>query len=282
MILFKGFIKLIIKKSLKHIVDRFPRIAQLYRNSRDLLDRNSPAIETPWGFTLAGHPIMATGDFEREETYLVRELLREVDILVNIGANVGYYCCHALSLGKPVIAVEPITRNLHYLLRNISENGWSHQAQIFPLAVGAGVDVVKMWGGGTGASMIEGWANIPNSYFTQVPVLTLDRILGSSLRDQRALILVDIEGAEYDMLQGASQTLQNSPRPIWMMEIGSTMHQPSGITVNPNLLATFEVFHAQGYQAQTADAERAVVELATARAVQAGEMEFNTHNFLLR
>lgn len=48
---------------------------------------------------------MASGDFEPEETRLIQDLLQEVDTLVNIGANVGYYCCHALSLGKRVIAV---------------------------------------------------------------------------------------------------------------------------------------------------------------------------------
>ena len=124
-----------IKQTLKSVVERFPQAAQFYRNSRDLLDRNTPAMKTPWGFTLAGHPAMAAGSFEPEETRLVRELLQEVDVLVNVGANVdvlvnvganvGYYCCHALSLSKPVIAVEPISRNLHYLMRNIQENGWA-------------------------------------------------------------------------------------------------------------------------------------------------------------
>jgi hypothetical protein len=129
------------------VVERFPQAAQFYRNSRDLLDRNTPAMKTPWGFTLAGHPAMAAGSFEPEETRLVRELLQEVDVLVNVGANVGYYCCHALSLSKPVIAVEPISRNLHYLMRNIQENGWAEQAEIFPVALGAEANVLQMWGG---------------------------------------------------------------------------------------------------------------------------------------
>ena len=136
-----------IKKTIKDAVEHFPRLAQFYRNSRDLLDRNSAGIKTPWGFMLAGNPLMASGDFEPEETRLVRELLHEVDVLVNVGANVGYYCCHALSLGKPVIAVEPIARNLHYLMRNITENSWAQQTQIYPVALGAQTDVLKMWGG---------------------------------------------------------------------------------------------------------------------------------------
>lgn len=271
-----------IKQGLKRVVERFPRAAQFYRNSRDLLERNAPAIKTPWGFTLAGHHAMAAGTFEPEETRLLRELLGEVDVLVNVGANVGYYCCHALSLGKPVIAVEPIARNLHYLLRNITENGWSQQAEIFPMALGAKFDVLKMWGGGTGASLVKGWANIPESYVTQVPVLTLDRILGPALQGKRALILVDVEGAEYAMLQGAIETLQNNPRPIWMVEIGSTMHQPSGVRINPNLVATFEFFFERGYTAATTDENKLTVDIEKVKAVSQGRVEFAMHNFLFQ
>lgn len=53
-----------IKQALKSVVEHFPRAAQFYRNNRGLLGRNSPAIKTPWGFSFAGHPAMATGTFE--------------------------------------------------------------------------------------------------------------------------------------------------------------------------------------------------------------------------
>jgi FkbM family methyltransferase len=271
-----------IKQMLRNAVEHFPPAAQFYRNSRDLLDRNAPAVKTSWGFTLAGNPAMAAGSFEPEETRLVRELLQEVDVLVNVGANVGYYCCHALSIDKPVIAVEPISRNLHYLMRNITENGWAEQAEIFPVALGAKADVLKMWGGGTGASLIKGWSGTSESYVTQVPVLTLDRLLGNALAGMRALILVDVEGAEYIMLQGGERTLQCEPRPIWMMEIGSTTHQPEGVAVNPNLEATFEAFFKLGYVATTADSRRVPIDAEQVRRVTKGVDEFGVHNFVFR
>lgn len=271
-----------IKQALKSVVEHFPRAAQFYRNSRYLLDRNNPAIKTPWGFSLAGHPAMATGTFEPEETRLVRELLQEVDLLVNVGANVGYYCCHALSMGKPVVAMEPIARNLQYLMRNITENGWARQAEIFPVAVGEKADVLKMWGGGTGASLIKGWAGIPESYVTQVPVLTLDRLLGDALQGRKALILVDVEGAEYAMLQGAMNTLRHEPRPIWMVEIGTTAHQPQGVVINPHLLPTFDLFFVQGYMAKTADYAQRSVDAPTVQKVAEGRARFETHSFVFR
>lgn len=271
-----------IRALIRSAIERFPTAALFLRNSRDLLDRRDPPRMTPWGFTLAGHEAMAAGTFEPQETRLVRAPLQEVDMLVNVGANVGYYCCHALSLGKPVIAAEPIPRNLHYLLKNIRNNGWARQAQVFPVALGRDTDILEMWGGETGASLIKGWASIPESYVTLVPVLSLDQLLGNSLRDRRGLILVDIEGAELMMLEGAPRTLQHHPRPIWMMEISSREHQPTGFTVNPSFRQTFDVFFRCGYRAYTADERQDEVIEEIVDKVAGGQGTLPTHNFIFR
>jgi len=270
------------KNFIKSIVERFPALALFYRNTRDLLDQRHPPRQTPWGFSFAGHDAMAEGSFEPEETTVVRKLLADVDVLVNVGANVGYYCCHALSMGKPVIAVEPNTRNLHYLLKNIKNNGWEKTTEVFPVAMGRGADILQMWGGGTGASLVKGWAAIPESYVTQVPILSLDRVLGDTLRGKRSLILVDIEGAEFMMLQGAKQTLTNEPRPAWLMEISSSEHQPAGVAMNPHFAETFGLFFEHGYQAHTADAAAEEITPTVVREVVAGSRKLGTHNFVFR
>lgn len=269
-----------IKIFIRSIVERFPAVALFYRNTRDLLDQRHPSRITPWGFSFAGHDAMAEGSFEPQETAVVRKLLTEVDVLVNVGANVGYYCCHALSMGKSVIAVEPNTRNLHYLLKNIKHNGWEKLAEVFPVAMGGGTDILQMWGGGTGASLVKGWASISESYVTQVPILSLDRVLGDILRDKRALLLVDIEGAEFMMLQGAKQTLMNEPRPIWLMEISSSEHQPAGVAMNPRFAETFGLFFEHGYQALTADAAAEEISPAMVQEVVTGQRKLGTHNFV--
>lgn len=271
-----------IKRVLRAPFEAFLVVVQFLRIVRNLLDRKAPEKSTPWGFTLAGHEAMASGAFEPDETAVVRKLLEDVDVLVNVGANVGYYCCHALSLGKPVIAIEPVARNLHYLLTNIRNNGWSENAEIFPVAVGGGTNVLDMWGGGTGASLIKGWASIPENYVTQVPVLTLDRILGETLRGRRALILVDVEGAEYMVLQGATRVLDNQPSPIWMMEITVGEHQPEGVHINPKLLDTFDVFYCGGYRAFSADALAIEITRDSVLKASQGRGQLGTHNFVFK
>ena len=66
---------------------------------------------------------MQSGQFEVEETRIVHELLGDVDVLINIGANIGYYCCIALERKKRVIAFEPLPRNLEFLMKNVTLNG---------------------------------------------------------------------------------------------------------------------------------------------------------------
>lgn len=129
---------------------------------------------------------------------------------------------------------------------------------------------------------MKGWASIPESYVTQVPVLSLDRILGDNLHGKRALILVDIEGAEYMMLQGAANTLRNTPRPIWMMEISTTEHQPIGTMMNPYFVQTFERFFAAGYRAFTADPALKEIDAGSLERVLTGDLELETHNFIVR
>lgn len=244
-----------IKIALKKILKYFPNLIKFLRNSRDLLDQNSPAKLTKWGFTLAGNDSMSSGIFEPEETILVTKLLDEVDHFINVGANIGYYICHALNKNKTVTAVEPVTRNLHYLLQNIKANGWESKSEVFPIALSESNSILNIWGGNTGASLIQGWASIPDNYVTQVPVLTLDRIIGNTIDNKRTLILVDIEGAEYFLLLGAKKILDNKPKPIWLIEISITEHQPKGVQINPNLLKTFQILWDCGYQSFTANEE---------------------------
>lgn len=236
---------------------------------------------TPWGFKLAGNAAMAQGTFEPTETGLVRNILQDVDILVNVGANVGYYCCHALSMGKPVIAFEPMERNLRYLCKNIRNNGWSG-AEVYPIALSNSIGVIEIYGGNTGASVVKGWAGISESYVTLVPSSTMDVVLATRLRGKRVLIVVDIEGAEKWMLEGATIMLANNPKPIWLVEIVTKDHQPSGVDINPHFASTFQMFFHNGYQAFSVDQDMRPIMMEDVELASKGILEVGTYNFLFR
>ena len=243
---------------------------------------NDTVRMTPWGFRFVGHDAMATGTFEMQETALVRKALLEADALVNVGSNVGYYCCHALALGREVLAVEPIHRNVEYLLKNIDMNGWADGVRVFPVAAGARPGILTIWGGGTAASLVRGWAGIPDSHVSLVPILPLDEVLGSKFANKRLLIVVDVEGGEFPLLQGAAGTLARSPRPTWILEISLHEHQPAGVGANPRFADTFERFFDHGYRAFTAnDAQQEVTRDDVARMAR-GERDATTHNYIFR
>ena len=129
---------------------------------------------------------------------------------------------------------------------------------------------------------MKGWASIPESYVTHVPVLSIDRVLGRTLHGKRALILVDIEGAEFLMLQGAVKTLGNVPRAIWVVEICSTEHQPAGMPINANFAQTFKIFFSQGYRAYTIGEKEYEVTWEVVTDIVNGKHKLETHNFLFR
>lgn len=229
-----------------------PALGHAYRYYRYLCSNPSYLVapkECQLGFKFNGNPLMERGDFEPHETRLINKLIQEVDIVINVGANIGYYSCLALHAGKSVVAFEPIPENLHFLLRNIKANGWESRAQVYPMALSNDVGILEIYGGGTGASLIQGWAENPTEDMTLVPVSSLNKLLGDQYRDEKMLFVIDIEGAEKMMLDGASSFINRSPKPIWMIEITAHQHQPKGVSVNPHLLETFRLFWDAGYEA---------------------------------
>ncbi len=260
---------------------RIPRLVKAYRAIRRNWRAPKQARESALGFSFVGNTLMQEGAFEPAETSLVKQLLAHVDVLINIGANVGYYCCHALRSGRAVVAFEPLETNLRYLYRNVRANRWEDHIEVFPLALSDRAGILTLYGGGTGASLVKGWDGAPEKLATLVPVSTLDTVLGHRFLDRRCLLVVDIEGAECAMLRGATGFLDRRPRPLWLVEILRDEHQPTRTGTNPHFQATFDLFFERGYEACTADNDRRFVGRKEVSALETGAPgSLGTHNFL--
>lgn len=240
-------------RTMQPLVERFPKIAMSYRFLRDNRFIFEDPKETPLGFKFIGNEKMEQGVFEKEEVEIVSRCLNLTNVFINIGANIGYYCCIALKRGKHTVAFEPIEANLKYLYKNIEANQLQHNIEIFPLALSNITGLIEICGGGTLASLRSGWSGMPLQYKRLVPVTTLDTVLQERFIGEKCFILADIEGAEYWMLQGAKKFLTMVPKPLWMVEVLVKEHQPEGTGINPYLLPTFKTFWDYGYAAWTAD-----------------------------
>lgn len=269
-------------RQLKPLIEQFPSLAFTYRILRDAyaFSQQTPRV-TSYGFKIAGNAAMQIGAFEPEETKLLQYYfsIDAPDVFVDVGANIGYYTCLARSLGKHTIAIEPLTQNLNYLYLNLSENGWN-DVEVYPVALGEQPGIATLYGSSTGASLIRGWAGASPLVRQIVPISTLDILLGIRLARKKLIIKVDIEGAEYAMLKGAIRTLTTVPRPTWLIEIGLSEHQPSGL--NPNYTNTFKLFWQNGYEARTADQEnRIVLPKDVERWVRIGSCDYGS-NYIFR
>ena len=166
---------------LRTIVDRFPFFANIYRYYRDNRGLSMEPVITPFGFKFSGNEMMQRGEFEPEETSLFRSIISNFDSFVNIGANIGYYCCLARAANIETFAFEPMPINIRYLMRNIDSNNWNSKIEVFPLAMSSSPGVIEIFGGSTGASLVRGWANTANHYSTLVSSNTVDAVIGSRL-----------------------------------------------------------------------------------------------------
>jgi FkbM family methyltransferase len=221
---------------------------------------------------------MANGQFEIQETAVFLDQLTHCSTCIDVGANIGLYSCLAANLGKHVIAVEPLDSNLALLYRNLGSNDFV-DVEIFPVALADCPGIRMLYGEGTGASLIPGWANTSTRWAKSIPISTLDIIVGQRFEGERILIKVDVEGLEEEVLRGASYVLARTPRPVWLVEICLDEHFPNGL--NQRFSGTFELFWKHGYRAATADTEgRTVSPNDVQRWSRQRHVDFGSHNYL--
>jgi FkbM family methyltransferase len=235
-----------------------------------------------FGIDLVGPTELIDCGYESEELELVRQKLQEVEVFVDVGANIGLYTCLAASEGRRVVAVEPLASNLRYLYQNLMGNKLN-QVEVFPIGLASTPSLSVLAGMGAQASFLADWAKEDyghNRYIgTVCPSSTLDIVLGTRFSGKRLLIKMDVEGFEFQVLQGASATLSMSPKPIWIIECFLERFHPGGN--NANFLATFNMFFDRGYRAHVAEVNGAEVTRNTVEHwVKQGAVDGMVSNFI--
>jgi len=280
-------VKTYVKRS--HSVVALYKIVQNVKNElRDISDsylRSSrKAVSTPYGFKLEGsssmhHLGMQKGTFEEEETALIRQHLSQSDVFIDVGANIGFYSCLALAIGKQVIAIEPLSINLNHLYSNFINNNWE-DVEVFPVGLSDKPGIALLYGASsTGASLIGNWAGASKRFSRIISLSTLDILLGERFVGMKLFIKIDVEGFEYPVLMGALKTMGMTPRPTWMIEICLNEFHPAGL--NTNYAATFQIFWNMGYEIRTADHHSRLIQPADVqRWVETGRCDSGVINYI--
>jgi len=205
-------------------------------------------------YLLMGHYSIEVG-----ETRLIRSLLRKGDIVIDIGANCGWYSTlfsELVGLEGKVYAFEPNSKAVRMLtatagnyrsLKVIGAALSDHEgdAQLY-----VPVDGVK-------ASL----GDVREEQVVQTcAVTTMDAFVKSQGDCVPAFVKCDAEGAEMAILRGATNILANDRPPVWMMELSTVTAARFGF--HPaELVEFFQKIPNAGYRCYSLDSESGKLEM---------------------
>jgi FkbM family methyltransferase len=139
---------------------------------------------------------------------------RRGDVVLDCGANVGTFSHKACGLGAAqVVAIEPASRNLDCLRRNLDRNIASRQVVLETRGLWDKEEtlVLNMDKGNPLKHRVV--ADRGASLLTQICVTTIDNIVSELRLDRVNFIKMDVEGAELKALSGGRNTIRTH-RPL--------------------------------------------------------------------
>jgi FkbM family methyltransferase len=164
------------------------------------------------------------GTFELAELNFVAQYLKAGDKAMDIGANVGIFSVvmgTAVGNFGAVFAFEPVALNVSRLEKNLRKNTLDN-VSVFPVALGAmeGQMRLNMATDPAYPSLQEVQGGFASGAEVLVQVRSLDSVWAELGSPDIALVKIDVEGSEADVLRGASRFLSTCC-PILLVEANS-------------------------------------------------------------
>lgn len=166
--------------------------------------------------------------WEIKATKLVKNLVKEGDVALDIGAHIGYYTLLLAKLvGKSgkVIAFEPDPDNFQLLKKNVIANGYTNTV-LESKAVSNMVGTATLY-----RSVLDSaQSRLHSSGFcesSQVDTVTLDNYF-KGYEGGIDFIKIDAEGAEASIVQGADSVLRRNPNVTILTEFFPSMIKSYG------------------------------------------------------
>lgn len=178
--------------------------------------------------------------FRSEELPVFLAALRQVDVYIDLGANVGFFSLTAATLCKPVISIEPNYRNYKLFLDALSRSPVDIQNRItvLPVAVSCTSAPIWLYGGGQSSSIHRDWLGRDDKFRYMAASITMQSLLSMTPLGSRALVKIDVEGAEVDLLKAFDTWgIGNRLKPVILFEHGRPNSPPrQKPTENPALI----------------------------------------------
>ena len=207
--------------------------------SRQLLNYDQKIINylTRFGFNiylnskdpLIGQPISLGVVYEENVTHFFLKHLKQNMTLLDIGANIGWYSLLTAKLlndNCKIYAFEPFAANTKLLLASKLKNNFK-SIKVIQAAAGNEFGTAVFGASGSNGQCRELGGEVSSILISDtVNMVKIDNIV----KEKVDLIKIDIEGAEYNALQGSINTIKNSLPIIFSEFTPTAMPSVCGIT----------------------------------------------------
>jgi FkbM family methyltransferase len=160
------------------------------------------------------------GSYELEKQRAFAQVTSRGATVLDLGANVGFYTLLAAKLvgsSGHVYAFEPVPRNLQYLRRHIALNELTN-VSVIDAAV-CDTNCQRRFQFHTSAAM----GHLSETGQAEVNTVTLDHFVFRSGVVTPSTIKIDVEGAEFSVLQGARDVLSQHRPELLLATHGSAL-----------------------------------------------------------
>jgi FkbM family methyltransferase len=162
------------------------------------------------------------GSYECLKQQAIRDSLDPGDVFWDVGANAGLYsliAARAVTAGGHVVAIEPLPENVTFLRRHLALNELHARVTIVEAAAGDRDGRTRFADEG-GRSM----GHISAGGRIDVRLVTIDSLVAGGL-PAPAVMKLDVEGAEAQVLQGAERTLAVARPRLFLATHGDAVHR---------------------------------------------------------
>jgi FkbM family methyltransferase len=181
--------------------------------------------------------LIKKGVWEPHTTGLVTGLLSgRKSVVVDVGANIGWFTLLAASLGGRVWAFEPEPENLSLVRRSVLQNGFEEvRAEQIAITNYDGTAKLSLSDSSAGFHSIVRHVGEKR---IEVPCMKIDTLFPIGNID---LLKVDVEGAEPQVLEGASNAIETGRVKNIIME-----YRPESWASRENVLNQFQISQVDG------------------------------------
>jgi FkbM family methyltransferase len=169
--------------------------------------------------------------FEKFETELVRQEIHDGDVVLDIGANIGYFSLIFSTLvgeNGRVYAFEPDPNNFKILKKNIEINNIKNVILI-QKAVSNTSKSISLYLCDYNHAQHRIYPSSRCNEKIDVESTTIDEYLAKIDFNKINFVKMDVEGSEYDVIDGMKQTLQSNPNLKMLCEFSPKQIKERGL-----------------------------------------------------